>query len=495
MIIEVEKYNEVYVRVYAEAAIALEIAEYFTYVVENRRFMPAYKSGRWDGKIRLYNIHTNRLYYGLLGMLQLFAESHDYTIQYKDNLPELNNYETDIIEKFVEDLDVYSKGNKITVRDYQIDSLIHSLNNNRGVIESPTGSGKSLYIYTLIRWYIENNIKCIIIVPNTQLVEQLYNDFKDYSSNNGWNVDDNIQRIYYGYEKSNESNCIISTFQSAVKLEKGWFKEFGTVLVDECHLAESKSITSILENLTNAKHRFGTTGTLKEAKTHLLTLQGLFGPIHKVTSTKKLMDSNTLATLNIKAMLLEYPLEDCKAIKSYNYQNELKWLISNTSRNLFITNLSLYTKGNTLVLFQFVESHGKKLYELIKSKSKDRIVYFIHGGIDVKKREEMIQTLTTNKNVIIVASYQTLSTGINAPSIENIILASPSKSKIRILQSIGRSLRLAENKSGATIYDIGDNLKVGKKHFNFSLKHFIERIRLYSSEEFNYKLITTKLPN
>lgn len=494
MIIEVEKFNEVYVRVYAEAAIALEISDHFTFIVENRRFIPAFKSGRWDGKIRLYNIHTNRLYYGLLGVLQLFADNHGYTIEYKDNLPELNEYNKKDIETFVDNLDIHSKGNKITIRDYQIDSLIYSVNNNRGIIESPTGSGKSLYIYTLVRWYIENNIKCIIIVPNTQLVEQLYNDFKDYSSNNDWNVENNIQRIYYGYEKSNESNCIISTFQSAVKLEKGWFKEFGTVLVDECHLAESKSITTILENLTNAKHRFGTTGTLKEAKTHLLTLQGLFGPIHKVTSTKKLMDSNTLATLTIKAILLEYPLEDCKAIKNYEYQDELKWLISNNSRNSFIANLSLYTKGNTLVLFQFVESHGKKLYELIKSKCGDRLVYFIHGGIDVKKREEMIQTLITNKNVIIVASYQTLSTGINAPSIENIILASPSKSKIRILQSIGRSLRLAENKAGATIYDIGDNLKIGKKHRNFSLQHFIERIRLYSSEEFNYKLINTKLP-
>ncbi len=494
MIIEVEKFNEVYVRVYAEAAIALEISDHFTFIVENRRFIPAFKSGRWDGKIRLYNIHTNRLYYGLLGVLQLFADNHGYTIEYKDNLPELNEYNKKDIETFVDNLDIHSKGNKITIRDYQIDSLIYSVNNNRGIIESPTGSGKSLYIYTLVRWYIENNIKCIIIVPNTQLVEQLYNDFKDYSSNNDWNVENNIQRIYYGYEKSNESNCIISTFQSAVKLEKSWFKEFGTVLVDECHLAESKSITTILENLTNAKHRFGTTGTLKEAKTHLLTLQGLFGPIHKVTSTKKLMDSNTLATLNIKAILLEYPLEDCKAIKNYEYQDELKWLVSNNSRNSFIVNLSLYTKGNTLVLFQFVESHGKKLYELIKSKSGNRLVYFIHGGIDVKKREEMIQTLITNKNVIIVASYQTLSTGINAPSIENIILASPSKSKIRILQSIGRSLRLAENKAGATIYDIGDNLKIGKKHRNFSLQHFIERIRLYSSEEFNYKLINTKLP-
>ena len=117
MIIEVEKFNEVYVRVYAEAAIALEISDHFTFIVENRRFIPAFKSGRWDGKIRLYNIHTNRLYYGLLGVLQLFADNHGYTIEYKDNLPELNEYNKKDIETFVDNLDIHSKGNKITIKD------------------------------------------------------------------------------------------------------------------------------------------------------------------------------------------------------------------------------------------------------------------------------------------------------------------------------------------------------------------------------------------
>lgn len=492
-IIEVEKYNEVYIRVYANEAISNELRDYFTFTVENYRFNPKYKAGRWDGKIRLYNINTNMLYAGLLGILQLFAEKHNYEIKYLNTINELNDYDIDTIKEFTTQLNLHSKGNKLEIRDYQLTGLQYSINNNRGIIESPTGSGKSLYIYALIRWYIENGIKCIIIVPNTQLVEQLYNDFRDYSSNNGWIVEDNVNRIYSGYEKTNDSNCVIITYQTGIKLPKIWYKSFGCVLVDECHGAESTSITKILNNIVNAPYRFGTTGTLKETKTHLLTLQGLFGSIYKVTTSRELMDTNTLSNVKIKAFLLQYPQEQAKEIKKFTYQQEIDWLISHHERNLFLTRLALYSKGTTLLLFQFVEKHGKILYDMIKSRCSDRLVYFIHGDIDVKVREQIIEGLKTNENVIIVASYQTLSTGINAPSIENIILASPTKSKIRLLQSIGRSLRLSKNKSFATVYDIGDSLKLGKTRINFSLHHFIERIKLYNAEEFEYKLISVPL--
>lgn len=505
MEIEIEKFNAVYMRVFADAAITNELYEYFTFKVEGCQFMPAYKSGRWDGKIRLYNKLSCTLFVGLLPYVRLFAQNSNYTIKYLSEIVDSSIVDEDVINSFIEDLNVYSNNIKLDIRDYQFNAIVYAINNKRCIIESPTGSGKSLLIYALMRWYIKHNHKCLIIVPTIQLVEQLFTDFKDYSSHNGWDVDKNVGQIYSGKEKSNEKNCMISTYQSLIKLPNNWFLSFGACITDEAHTADTKSISGIMTNMTNAVYRVGTSGTLKESKTSLLTLEGLYGTIYKPVTTKKLMDNNTLATLSIKAMLLEYNKEDAKEVsiitkipntKKYDYSKEIKWLISNPNRNNFIANLSVYTKGNTLVLFQFVENHGVILFnminEILKSKNSDRKTFFIHGEIDIKDREIMRKTLTTDNNVIVVASYQTLSTGINAPSIQNIILSSPTKSKIRLLQSIGRSLRINNDKTTATIYDIGDNLKY-KNHTNFSLLHFIERLKLYNSEEFDYKLLNIKM--
>ena len=175
-------------------------------------------------------------------------------------------------------------------------------------------------------------------------------------------------------------------------------------------------------------------------------------------------------------------------VTSGKYQDEIDYLVSSKSRNNFIKNLTLKLKGNTLVLFQLVEKHGKDLHKLIEDKAENnRKVFYIYGGVETEEREKARAIVEKENDAIIVASYGTFSTGINIKNLHNIIFASPSKSRIRNLQSIGRGLRLGDNKVNATLYDIADDLQYKSKE-NFTLKHFQERINIYTEEEFDYEI-------
>ena len=176
-------------------------------------------------------------------------------------------------------------------------------------------------------------------------------------------------------------------------------------------------------------------------------------------------------------------------VNKSTYQEEMDFIVKNDKRNKFIRNLTVSTEGNTLVLFQYVEKHGKILYEMIKDKvSKDRKVFFIYGGTDTEDREAARIMMEGEDNAICIASFGVFSTGINIPSIENVIFASPSKSKIRNLQSIGRGLRLKDGKSHCNLFDIADDFQ-RKSWKNHTLGHFAERLKVYSEEQFDFKII------
>tara|TARA_R110001592_G_scaffold175360_3_gene414434 strand:+ start:11 stop:757 length:747 start_codon:yes stop_codon:yes gene_type:complete len=248
-----------------------------------------------------------------------------------------------------------------------------------------------------------------------------------------------------------------------------------------------------MTKLEECPYRIGTTGTLDGTQTHKLVIEGLFGPVYDVVSTKELMDKNLLAQLKIDSILLKYSDEDKKEIKRANYHDEIKWLIRNKKRNKFIQEMSINLKGNTLILFQFVEEHGKVLYNMIKDSVNDtRKVFFIHGGTDVDDRERIRHIVEENDDAIIVASYGTFSTGVSIRKLHNIIFASPSKSRIRVLQSIGRQLRKSDKKEVAKLYDLGDDLS-WKSYKNHTLRHFAERIKIYKAEKFNYNPVIVRL--
>jgi superfamily II DNA or RNA helicase len=272
----------------------------------------------------------------------------------------------------------------------------------------------------------------------------------------------------------------------------GYFKLFDVVIGDEAHQFKAKSLIDIMTGLTNAKFRIGTTGTLDGTKTHKLVLEGLFGPVKKVTSTKELMDQKHLADLTIKCLLLKHPASVCQALTKATYQKEIEYLVLNDARNNFIKNLTLSLNGNTLVLYQYVEKHGQILYDLINKESGNRKVFFVHGGVDGDTREEIRHIVEKEKDAIIVASLGVFSTGVNIKSLENVIFASPSKSRIRTLQSIGRGLRTTDTKKTATLFDIADDLQ-HKKHVNFTLKHYVERLKIYAEEKFFFKVYKIEL--
>ena len=346
-------------------------------------------------------------------------------------------------------------------------------------------------IYLATRYHLQHSLnKVLIIVPTTSLVEQMYSDFADYSATDTtFSAEEECHKIYSGREKFGvEKRVIITTWQSIFKLPGDWFLDYGMVIGDEAHTFKAKSLTSILEKCTEANYRIGTTGTLDGTQTHQLVLEGLFGPVHKVITTKQLMDQNDLSQLDIDVLILKYKDEICKEVIKKKYQEEIDFIVRYEPRNKFISKLALDQKGNTLVLFQFVEKHGKPLHDLLKTKvTEDRKLFYVSGETDVDTREEIRSITERESNAIIVASIGTFSTGINIKRLHNIIFASPSKSQIRVLQSIGRGLRKSGDGIDTKVYDIVDDLH-WKSQKNYTLNHAAERIKIYSRERFNYKL-------
>jgi superfamily II DNA or RNA helicase len=482
----ISKKNEVYLQVEAEPHVYYELRDAFQFEVQNAKFSPAYKNKWWDGKIYMFNINTREIYVGLLDRVIQFCKDHDYTYEFRDNkyygLPfEVNEY---ISKEGVKDY--VTSISKFDPREYQIEGIYQALKHNRKVIVSPTASGKSLMVYSLVRYYSakENNI--LIIVPTTSLVSQLYKDFEDY----GWDVENHCHMIYSGREKENSKEVYISTWQSLFKMPKKYFEKFNCVIVDECHTAKAKSLVSILSKMCDVKYRFGFTGTLDGIEVNKLVLEGLFGPSYKIIRTDELMQKGHVATLDINILLLKHPPN-----RFETFEDEVQYIINHEKRNKFIKNLALDLKGNTLILFSRVEGHGQPLYELINnSKTDNRHIFFVHGGVDTEDREKVREITEKENDAIIVASYGTFSTGINIKNLHNVIFASPSKSRVRNLQSIGRVLRKSNQKTKATLYDIADDISY-KSRKNYTLNHLIERIKIYNEENFNYDIVNIPIKN
>ena len=478
------KANEVFLKINAEPHIQYELRDHFTFEVEGAKFMPQYRKRNWNGEIHLFDLRSKRIYIGLLDRIISFCERRDYSYKFIDNEYYGSPFEINegISKQGVKDY--MGAICKHKPRDYQVEGVYDALRHNRKLLISPTASGKSLMIYSLVRYYVDKGEKILLVVPTTSLVEQMYKDFQDY----GWDSESYCHRIYAGKEKTNEFPVTITTWQSVHKLDRSFFTDYDVVIGDEAHLFKSKSLVSIMTKLEHAKYRYGFTGTLDGTQTHKWVLEGLFGPTYKVTRTDDLMKEGHLSKLDIQCLVLKHPPQ-----KFETYQDEIEYLISHEQRNKFITNLTLDLKGNTLILYSRVETHGAILYEKINNnKQSDRKVFFVHGGVDADERELIREITERENNAIIVASYGTFSTGINIRNLHNVIFASPSKSRVRNLQSIGRVLRKGTNKIKAILYDISDDCTYNSRK-NYTLNHLIERIKIYNEENFNYEIITIQL--
>jgi superfamily II DNA or RNA helicase len=490
--IKVQQLDSVNIKIDCDRGIAKELSSFFTFTVPNYKFTPAYRNKVWDGKIRLFNTLTQTLYAGLLDYVFKFSEERGYKVEYTPLSSFIDTTDEDI-KQFISSFKTYSGGKEITPHEHQIDAIKYALKNKRSLLISPTGSGKSLIIYMMIRYLLEHipqDKKIMVVVPTTGLVSQMFNDFKDYSNKDGF-VRAHCHQVYSGEDKVTPKRVVITTWQSVYKLKEDYFKDFYAVFGDECHLFKAKSLSTLMSKLKNCPFRTGTTGTLDGTYVHKLVIEGLFGKVYNVTTTKNLIDNKLLSNLKIKCLLLGYSDEEINSIKRAEYNQELEWLILNQKRNDFICNLANNTAGNTLVLFNFVEKHGIPLYEQIKKQAKKE-TFLICGKTDVEEREEIRKIVDKHKNSVLVASYGTCSTGINIKNINSIIFASSSKSLVRVLQSIGRGLRKSDSKDMVTVYDIGDDLRY-KKHRNHTLKHMDERINIYTNEKFTFEVTSIRL--
>ena len=416
----------------------------------------------WDGKVYLFSIKTHKIYIGLLPYVDEFCRERGYEFEGVEDILGTKQREK-VSQSWLADLNL-----PFEPRDYQIDAFNTAIQYGRQLLLSPTASGKSLIIYLLTRYY---NKKTVIIVPTTSLVEQMTKDFKEYG------YDKEICKIYSG-QPVFDSDITITTWQSFSKAPKNVMESFEVVFGDEAHLFKANVLKGILEKMKNTAIRFGTTGTLDGTEVHRLQLEGLFGPVKKVVSTKDLMAEGTIANLNIDILILKH-----KKVKLANYQEEMDYLVSNDSRNEFICNLVYSLKGNTLVLFQYVQKHGEVLHGKMFKRLGEKL-HYVFGGTDVTDREDVRTIVEKSNDNVILASYGTFSTGVNIKKIDNIIFASPSKSRIRNLQSIGRGLRKGKDKDSMRLFDIADD--IGGK--NYTLNHCKDRINIYNEEGFNYEI-------
>ena len=478
----ISKKNEVYL-ILEELSLSQrqELADFFTFEVPNAKFMPIVRKRIWDGKIRLFSPANGEIYVGLLPYIKEYCKTKNIKYIIEKGAEDERDVMGAVVRGFVKSLKPKSKGKSLKIRDYQIEAIRLAISRNRSLIVSPTASGKSLIIYSLVRYYQMAGNKILILVPTTSLVEQMYSDFQDY----GWSPGTYCQKVYQGYTTKITKDVVISTWQSIYKMPKKYFEQFGCVIGEEAHFFKAKSLTSIMTKLHQCKYRFGFTGTLDGTETHRLVLEGLFGSVEQVVTTKELIDKKTLANLKIKCITLKHP----EKRERMDYAEELNYIVSNDARNKFIMDLCSNISGNTLCLFQLVEKHGKILYDGMKGNEN---VYFVYGGTDTQQREKIRGLVEKHKNSTTIASYGTFSTGINIRNIHNIVLASPSKSKIRVLQSIGRGLRTSSTKDSILVFDIADDISYRGRR-NFTLNHFLERLNIYNEEQFNYEISKVKI--
>lgn len=486
----VYKSNDSFIEIQTiDEGVAREIYDYFSFKMPNAQFHPLVRKRRWDGFIHLFQKKTGLLPLGLYWRLQKFCKDFGYEIDgwQPETTPD---FDRDIAEQFAKDIKPRAGGKPITAHAHQIKAFYKATKYRRILLESSTSSGKSLIAYLLYQYLCAKGMKGLYLVPTVGLVNQLYADFEDYS---GQTMDRNIHKIYAGQDKSSHKGLIVSTWQSVNKQHDVWYEQFDYVICDEVHTAAAKELSNIMERCNRAYYKIGMTGSLQDAKAHRMALEGMFGPVEKIMTNAEAIEKKIAADLTIKAVLLKYSDEEQKkfnaaiAVRKHimmdakieQYQNEIKFIIESEVRNEFIVNLVKSLKQTTLVLTQSIE-HAKLLHTLLEEECISRNVYLIYGDTAASEREDIRHELNDDPTAIGIATYGTFQTGISVRNLHNVVFASFSKSKIRLLQSIGRALRMSETKDKATVWDISDDF--GEECF--SMKHREVRLSLYAREKF-----------
>lgn len=493
--------DESKVWILADPSVKAELSDKLTFMVPGYQYMPKFRSGYWDGKIRMFNQHADSLHCGLIPEAAKMCQTFGYKLNVEDKVTGLFknfSYEEEKLDSWLDSLYITdSAGDQIFLHDHQREAIHACLRQKRVVMLSPTSSGKSLMIYCVTRYLIEQQEmsgKVLIVVPSTGLVEQLHDNFIEYSSSDpsvpsGFRV----HRIYAGKDKVDSSRIFVSTWQSLYKLPQAWFLDFQAIMIDECHNAKGPSLQSILEKSSNAEFRMGFTGTLDGTQIHSLVVKSALGPIKKFVTTKDLMDSGIVAKLEIINVILNHGDDDRLFVSKMDYDQEMSFIEGHRARTEFLAKMCSKMKGNKLILFR-KKAHGKFLFDKF-SAIDGKKVFLLSGDNPVAERTLVKKILETEEDVDLIASYGIFSTGESVKNIRHVVFGSTMKSRIKVLQSIGRGLRVMSGKTSVKLWDIVDDFstktKAGtEKKVNTSLKHFRERVKIYDSEQFEYVTTT-----
>jgi superfamily II DNA or RNA helicase len=457
-----------------------DLYQYFRF--EEPTFTPN-KFSKWDGSVRLYDKRSGKISYGLLSTVIAFAHDRQLTIDidpaFKQDIKPITEEQ---INEWCDTLDLRDGDNKISPYDYQRAGLYLAIKYSRVTLLAATSAGKSLLQYLIIRFHQQLNTgRILLIVPSINLVTQMYGDFKNYSTANGWDADKNCHMVYDGRTPYTNKPVVISTWQSLKDLEPDYFQQFSVMLGDECHTFSGECLEKIGKNCTNAYSRVGLTGTLKKDKLHPLQVQQHFGPIRRIVTTKQLQDAGRAAKTQVHIIQLEHTTDDRKNLDG-EYQKEIEFLIGHPYRNKIIKGLAKTLKGNTLILFDRIDAHLKIVAKELQDEMPHKRVLIITGEVENDERNVIKAEMEVGEDIVLLASFGTVSTGVSIKRLHNLVFAHPSKSVIRILQSLGRLLRLHSSKDVANIYDIVDVMMYYGK-INHAMRHGAERLGFYTEEQ------------
>jgi superfamily II DNA or RNA helicase len=484
-VLTVEYIDRATCRLDGDNDLLLSIVEFFSYYAKDYKHMPLFKRGIWDGKVKMFKVSDRKLPAGLLSRLYEHAKMRGYTVEIIGDAFPLIPFDDEFFLSDITPLTAFE------VMNHQMGAVGDVLAYNTRLVLSPTSSGKSMIMYLAARYIMAKHKKRIlIIVPNKTLVEQMREDFVEYATD-GWGPTD-IHAIYAEQEIWTAHDVVVSTYQTAVKLTTEWYEEFGAIFIDEAHGANSKSVTTILGNASHMLYCAGFTGTLNGTYMHEMEMRARFGDVTKLVTTKELMAMGIVAQLSIDAITLTHKDDETtKLAAKWTYAEEIEYLVNSAERNEFLANLATSEDKNVMILFHRTE-HGQALKRLIQDliAGSTKTLFYVDGNVDIKDRAPIRAAMEASDGCILLASYGTSSVGLSIKNIHFMVLGHPFKDRIRVLQTIGRILRISPTKKSAKVIDIGDHVSGKRKTPNATYDHFLQRLALYQEEGFDYDTVT-----
>lgn len=480
MSVTITKINETYCYIDGDPGDIRTLQDDLTFEVPNHKFNPKYRSGQWDGRIRLINGLTHQFYTGLVPELV----SRAFKIGIKIDVdPEIRPPKPDLesAQQFLDTLDL-----EFDPYDFQVEAFFETLKRRRLLVISPTSSGKSLIIFLITKFL---NLKTLIICPTVKLVKQMTKDLSEYG------IEGDIHTISEGSDKNTTKQYVVSTWQSIQNEKPAYFNQYDVVFGDEVHKFDSKKIGGIMEKSTDVSYRIGLTGTLKGSKTHELALTGLFGPKIETISYAEMIERGIASEIKIKVLVFNYSDATNKQLPlKHEYRDEDELIRLHDGRNKFIAALADRLNNNVLILFRKIDKHGDILNEILQNMSKP--TYYIHGTN--KEHEDTIKEIAeTTDGINILASAGVFSTGISIDNIQVGIFANAIKSRIDTIQSIGRLLRKDKKTNSVILYDCADNFERKtakyKKEQGYSMRHLEQRLAMYAELGFPYEVVNVQL--